>query len=155
MQSSVMQDEDRPKPPDTRASEPAIPQAAQFFHNVPGTVWTTDDKLVLTFIEGAYLRRIDVNADRLIGKTIQSLLLDGRDEHPLIEAHIAALGGHRSNVRIEWGGRLYTARVGPLRTSANGIAGCVGILVEIGWIANKAERCAKAKSGCNGPWTRT
>jgi PAS domain S-box-containing protein len=110
---------------------------AAFLESVPATIWTTDAQLVLTFIQGAYLRRVDIDPGKLIGRTIQSLLLDGRDDHPLIEAHVTALAGYETTVRIEWGGRLYTARLAPLRAHDDQITGCAGILVEIGWMADE------------------
>jgi PAS domain S-box-containing protein len=109
-------------------------ELSDFFFNIPATVWTTDERLVLTFAQGTYLNRLQIDPDRLVGRTIQDILLDGREDHPLIQGHLTALDGHENTVRIEWGGRLYSARVAPLRDSDGRVAGCVGLLVEIAWL---------------------
>jgi PAS domain S-box-containing protein len=107
---------------------------ADLFFNIPATVWTTDERLVLTFVHGAYLNRLQINPNRLIGRTIQDILLDGREDHPIIQGHLTALDGHETSVRVEWGGRLYTARIAPLRSPDDRIVGCVGVHLEIGWL---------------------
>jgi len=104
------------------------------FACLPGTVWTTDTKLVLTFVQGQIIRTYDVAPEKLIGRTLPDLVLDGREDHPLIQGHITALGGHEASVRIEWGGNLYNARIAPLRDATGAIVGCVGSHQQIGWL---------------------
>ena len=94
----------------------------------------TDDRMTLTFIQGQLLRRLQLTPTRVIGRTLPDLLMDGREDHPLIQGHLAALGGHENSVRIEWGGRIYYARIAPLRDTDGRIIGCVGIHQEIGWL---------------------
>jgi PAS domain S-box-containing protein len=94
----------------------------------------TDDQLALTFIQGQLLRRLQLDPARVLGRTLPDLLMDGREDHPLIQAHHAALAGHETPVRIEWGGRLYDARVAPLRDAYGRVDGCVGVHQEIGWL---------------------
>ena len=118
----------------------------RFFDHVPGTVWMTDERMVLTFIEGALVRRLQLDTSRLIGRTLPDLLLDGREDHPLIQGHIAALGGHETNVRIEWGGNLYSARIAPLRDSTGRVTGCIGIQHVIGWVPDDAMTVRESDS---------
>jgi PAS domain S-box-containing protein len=94
----------------------------------------TDDQLALTFIQGQLLRRLQLDPARVLGRTLPDLLMDGREDHPLIQAHRAALAGHETSVRIEWGGRIYYARVAPIRDAVGRVDGCVGVHQEIGWL---------------------
>jgi PAS domain S-box-containing protein len=110
------------------------PKAFSPLDNLPATVWTTDSDLRLTFIEGALLHRLGLTADRLVGRTLMDLLLDGREDHPLIQGHLAALAGHETNVRIEWGGDIYSARLAPRRAPDGQVIGCVGVQQQIGWL---------------------
>jgi PAS domain S-box-containing protein len=107
---------------------------ARFLDHAPATIWMTDDRMVLTFIEGALIRTLKVDTARIIGRTLPDLLLDGREDHPLIQAHIAALSGHETTVRIEWGGDLFSARIAPLRDAEGRIVGCAGVQQLIGWL---------------------
>jgi PAS domain S-box-containing protein len=107
---------------------------ADFFSSVPANIWMTDERMVLTFVQGIYLRRLQLDPVKVIGRTVPEILLDGREDHPLIQGHLTALSGHETTVRVEWGGRLYTARVGPLRDADDRVVGCVGVLLEIGWL---------------------
>lgn len=107
---------------------------AHVFACLPGTVWTTDTKMVLTFVQGQIIRTYQVAPEKLIGRTLPDLVLDGREDHPLIQGHITALSGHETSVRIEWGGNLYNARIAPLRDATGAIIGCVGSHQQIGWL---------------------
>src|SRR6476646_10046548 len=89
----------------------ATDQARAFFDCEPATVWTTDAKLVLTFVEGLLVRRLKIQPERILGQTLFDLLLDGREDHPMIQGHLTALAGHENAVRIEWGGDIYSARL--------------------------------------------
>ena len=80
------------------------------------------------------LRRLGLDPERLLGRTLPDLLLDGREDHPLIQGHLTALAGHETTVRIEWGGDIYSARLGPLRDRDGRVIGCVGVQLQIGWL---------------------
>jgi PAS domain S-box-containing protein len=129
-----------PNPPDdpSRVQPKTLQTAADstraFFECVPATVWTTDAKLVLTFVEGVLLRRLKISPDRILGKTLPDLLLDGREDHPLIQGHLTALAGYENVVRIEWAGDIYSARLAPLRDAADHIVGVAGVQQQIGWM---------------------
>jgi PAS domain S-box-containing protein len=120
-------------------SSSGSPAAAfsRFLEHAPATIWTTDDRMVLTFIAGALIRTLQVDTSRIIGRTLPDLLLDGREDHPLIQAHIAALGGHETTVRIEWGGDLFSARIAPLRDADGRVVGCAGVQQVIGWLPDE------------------
>ncbi len=105
-----------------------------FFQCLPATVWTTDTALTLTFVQGDMLDKWQVAPEKLIGRTLPDLVLDGREDHPLVQGHHTALSGHETSVRIEWGGNLYNARIAPLRDASGVIVGCVGSHQQIGWL---------------------
>ena len=71
---------------------------------------------------------------RLIGRTLPDLLMEGREDHPLIGAHRAALDGHENSLRIEWGDEVINARVAPLRDPDGRIIGCVGVQQVVAWL---------------------
>jgi PAS domain S-box-containing protein len=133
------QDPERPGDPAgesealVRAGRPDVGVQA-LFNSVPATVWMTDSRLALIFIEGLLLRRLKITPDRLLGRTLADLLLDGREDHPLIQGHLAALSGHENAVRIEWGGDIYSARLAPLHDGTGAIVGVVGVQQQIGWL---------------------
>jgi PAS domain S-box-containing protein len=106
----------------------------QLFAHLPSTIWTTDEGLIVTFVRGHLLRQLGIEPNRAVGRSLPDLLLDGREDHPLIHGHLTALSGHETAVRIEWGGRLYVARIAPLRTRDGRITGCVGSHQEIAWL---------------------
>lgn len=112
---------------------------AGFFACLPATVWMTDRRLALTMIQGPMLSRINVDPERILGRTLPDLLLDGREDHPLIQGHLTALAGHETSVRIEWGGNIYSARIAPLRDAVGAIIGCVGAHQQIGWLPDDEE----------------
>ena len=105
-----------------------------FFECIPATVWMTDADLRLTFVQGTMLRDLHVAPEKVLGRTLQEIVLDGREDHPLIHGHLTALAGHETSVRIEWGGILYNARIAPLRDASGTIIGCVGSHQQIGWL---------------------
>jgi PAS domain S-box-containing protein len=127
-----------PGPRRPRPRSPARPapgaRGRRIFADLPATIWTTDDHLRVTFIQGVLLRRLGLTADRLLGRTLPELLLDGREDHPLIQAHFTALSGHETTVRIEWGGDIYSARLAPRRAADGRILGCIGVQLQIGWL---------------------
>jgi PAS domain S-box-containing protein len=103
-----------------------------FFRDVPATVWMTDADLTLTFLQGPFLRELNVDPAKLLGRTLPDLLVDGRGDHPLIQRHRTALSGSEASMRIEWGGNLYYARVAPLRSPGGDVVGCAGVYQQIG-----------------------
>lgn len=105
-----------------------------FFECIPATVWMTDADLRLTFVQGTMLRDLHVAPEKVLGRTLQEIVLDGREDHPLIHGHLTALAGHETSVRIEWGGILYNARIAPLRDASGTIIGCAGSHQQIGWL---------------------
>jgi PAS domain S-box-containing protein len=137
----------RPSPPPGKGADPASVAAAlarlsgtileSLFACLPATVWMTDDRLTLTFVNGPLLRRLSLDPTQLVGRTLPDVLLDGREDHPFIEGHLTALAGHETSVRIEWGGHLYSARIGPLRDDAGRIVGAIGIHQQIGWVPDE------------------
>lgn len=124
----------RPRPPLPTPLAPAEATGHDVFADLPATVWTTDDNLRVTFIGGHLLRRLRLTPDRLLGRTLPELLLDGREDHPLIQGHYTALSGHETTVRIEWGGDIYSARMAPRRAADGRIVGCIGVQQQIGWL---------------------
>jgi PAS domain S-box-containing protein len=104
------------------------------FASLPASVWMTDAHLTLTFAQGPLVRELRVTPGKLIGRTLPELFGEGRDDHPFIQIHRTALGGHEASLRIEWGGNVYHARVAPLRDADGRVVGCAGVHQQIAWI---------------------
>lgn len=98
-----------------------------FFAHVPATFWTTDTSLALTFVRGSLLRTLGIAPEQLLGRTLPDILLEGRVDHPFVQGHLTALSGHETSVRIEWAGKVHSARIAPLRDRGGQIVGCVGV----------------------------
>lgn len=94
---------------------------------LPGTLWTTDGRLRLTFVQSPVFDRLEVSPDRLIGCSLVRLVADDDHEHALVEAHRAALDGAWSPVELAWGRHRITGVVGPLRSRAGTVVGCIGL----------------------------
>lgn len=109
------------------------------FSSLPVTIWTTDRQLVVTSAQGQLIRQWQVDPTRFIGRTLPDLLLDGREDHPFIQAHLAALAGYDSPVRVEWGGMLYGVRIGPLRDESGQIVGSIGVQQQMGWLPDDED----------------
>jgi len=137
--SLTMADSDAPHPrrfpiePDPAKLGPSTAPAG-FFDGLPATVWMTDTSLVVRFVEGMLLRRLNITQDLLLGRTVPDLLLDGREDHPLVQGHLTAIAGHENTVRIEWGGDIYSARLAPVRDTTGAVTGVVGVQQKIGWM---------------------
>jgi PAS domain S-box-containing protein len=109
------------------------------FSSLPVTIWTTDRQLIVTSAQGQLIRQWQVDPSRFIGRTLPDLLLDGREDHPFIQAHLAALAGYDSPVRVEWGGMLYGVRIGPLRDESGQIVGSIGVQQQMGWLPDDED----------------
>jgi PAS domain S-box-containing protein len=129
----------RPTPADRQPVHLDRIHLGDLFSSIPATIWTTDERLVVTSVQGHLIRQWQVDPTRLIGRTIQDLLLDGREDHPFVQAHLAAIAGYDTPVRVEWGGRLYGVRLAPLRGDGGAIIGCVGVQQEVGWLPDDEE----------------
>ncbi|MEZ5320289.1 MAG: PAS domain S-box protein [Vicinamibacterales bacterium] len=103
------------------------------FKSLPATVWMTDDQLVLRYVQGRLMETLHLDPATLIGRSLPVILLDGRQDHPFIEAHRTALAGHAASIRIEWGGNLYHASLAPIRDANDRVIGCAGVQQRIGW----------------------
>jgi PAS domain S-box-containing protein len=118
--------------PETRLAQSDL--LARLFDALPATIWTTDTELRLTFLDGWLRKRLPIEPSRLIGRSLPDLLMEGREDHPLIGVHRAALDGHENSLRIEWGDEVINARVAPLRDPDGRIIGCVGVQQVVAWL---------------------
>jgi PAS domain S-box-containing protein len=104
------------------------------FDQMPATIWVTDHELRLTFVQGHLFHRIGVKPETVLGRRLTDILLDGREDHPLIQGHLTALSGSETSVRIEWGGEIYSARIAPVRDESGEVVGCAGVNQVTAWV---------------------
>jgi len=97
---------------------------------VPVHLWTTDKDLVVDWIGGSHLAQRNIDADSLLGRTVQDALGEG-DESVTIQAHRRALQGESSTYEVEHFGVWYRSHVEPLRDLNGDIVGCIGIALDI------------------------
>jgi PAS domain S-box-containing protein len=106
---------------------------ALVFDQVPLALWSTDEKLRLTFCGGAMYGRGGVpRPEDLVGQSLHELLpaADGR-EHPTVVAHRSALLGGCQTYTEERSGRTYEGTLRPLRDARGDITGVLGVAVEV------------------------
>ncbi len=98
---------------------------------LPAHLWTADADLRITSVEGTALTPTGIDTDRYLGKNLRELVgAAGQGPEP-VAAHPRALGGEAGSYRIEVAGRVFEARVEPLRDGRGGIEGCVGLAVDV------------------------
>ncbi|MBI1371327.1 MAG: PAS domain S-box protein [Phycisphaera sp.] len=100
-------------------------------NQLPAIVWATDRKLRFTFVEGAGMRGLHVDADQIVGKTVQAYFGAENPEFLPLEMHRRALRGDSVTYEHDWGGRTVHAHLEPLRGEDGRIIGAVGIALDI------------------------
>lgn len=95
---------------------------------VLSAVWATDKELRISLIANGALPKEHFGVVWEAGKTIYDVFKSKDPEHPPIAAHLAALNGFESTLRLEGDYRNILLRTLPLRDESHEIMGCVGIL---------------------------
>lgn len=104
------------------AAMTAIPNAAPHSDDVPHVlveqlpiiVWTTDPVLEFTSSDGSELDELTLGPNQIVGLTIFDLLETDDPRHPVITAHLRALGGDTVSFDLRLSGRSFHGRVSPL-----------------------------------------
>jgi PAS domain-containing protein len=100
-------------------------------NQVPALFWTTDPDLIVTSSLGAEFERLGIGANQLVGTGLAELFeTDG--DHGLIQAHQRALAGVSVRFEGAWAGRVFSARVAPLRDSHDRVIGTICVALDGG-----------------------
>lgn len=98
---------------------------------LPATVWTTDRDLRITSALGAGLALLGLVPEELVGVTLEDYFAESENRHAAIEAHRRALMGETVDYEAEWGGKVFRARVEPLRDEATGAVGAINVALDV------------------------
>ncbi|HET7648373.1 MAG TPA: PAS domain S-box protein [Gaiellaceae bacterium] len=106
---------------------------------LPGYVWTTDADLVVTSLVGtlATLRGAPLE---ILGSRVEDLDALTGGTHAMLGAHRRALRGESVSYEVERDGRVFAARVEPLRAADGSVAGVVGVAHELTEQRRRSER---------------
>ena len=100
---------------------------ALLFAQMPAVVWTTDRELRFTSSQGSFAPGVE---EGIVGQELHELMAALGPESPAIAAHERALAGEEAEYEMEWSGRVYEARVRPLR-GEDGIVGVIGVATDV------------------------
>jgi len=112
----------------------ATPIAAEHLiklvNQMPAVMWSTDADLQLTSRSGGVLAVFDHLPGTADGIPIGTFV-DPEDRETVLAAHRAALGGQSAFYETRFQGRIFSARVEPLRDGSGPIVGVVGLAFDI------------------------
>ena len=94
---------------------------------VPAALWTTDENLRVVHCDGAVYGDGGIpQAENFLGSSPETA---GSDR--ALEAHRRALAGQEGTYEIEFAGRVFEARVRPMRDARGTVVGVVGVAVDV------------------------
>lgn len=98
---------------------------------VPGLQWTADPNLKISAHWGAGLPGAKIRPGSLLGQSVCEFM-GSADAHatPILE-HYEALRGVASRFEYNWRNRVLEIRVGPLRSAAREIIGCLAAAADV------------------------
>ncbi len=103
-------------------------QLEALFDQVPATIWTTDDELVITAAAGA---AASPRLRDFVGRTVQQFLEAGEEELPPLAAHRRSLAGERAEYEHHFRGGIFATHLRPLRDVDGRVTGVIGVDVDI------------------------
>jgi PAS domain-containing protein len=96
----------------------------------PALIWTTDSSLVFTSSLGGGLAPLGIGPNQLVGVSLLELVNDDAPDPNPLAAHRRALDGETVTFEMQWGDRLFQARVGPLRDARGACIGTVCVALD-------------------------
>jgi DNA-binding response OmpR family regulator len=98
---------------------------------VAALLWTTDCELRFTSSLGREATALNLQQERVLGKSVYEYFETDKADLPLIAMHLKAVYGQETSGDVEWGQRLYHAHVEPLRDADGQIVGTVGVALNV------------------------
>ena len=111
------------------ATQIATEHLMKLVNQMPAILWSTDRNLRLTSRSGGVLTMFD-QLPAADGTSIGSFV-DSEDRETVLAAHRAALQGQSAFYETRFQGRIFSARVEPLRDGTGPIVGVVGLAFDI------------------------
>ena len=101
---------------------------------IKSTVWATDRDLRLQIVANGQLPSTHFGVTWEVGKTVYEIFKNDDPNHPPVAAHLAALKGKESNIRLEGEFSNMILRALPMKDGDehHDIIGCIGIMNVVG-----------------------
>ena len=112
------------------ATQIATEYLVRLVNQMPAVMWSTDADLRLTSRSGGVLAKLGHLAENVEGVPIGTFV-DEEDRETVLAAHRAALQGQSAFYETRFQGRIFSARVEPLRDGSGPIVGVVGLAFDI------------------------
>ncbi|MDR3691608.1 MAG: LuxR C-terminal-related transcriptional regulator [Fimbriimonas sp.] len=95
---------------------------------IKSTVWATDKDLAIHIIANGEFLSDHCGVKWEVGKSVFEIFKTEDESHPAVAAHLAAMAGKETEVRLEGEFANMYLRVIPLSDEADEVIGCVSIL---------------------------
>ena len=105
----------------------------------PTITWTLDTSLRFTSSLGAGLEALGLRPNEVVGRTLYEFFGTTDPDHPGIAACRRAVAGETVTFDLDFGSRRFRSRVGPFRSPAGEIVGCLGSALDITELARTEE----------------
>ena len=99
---------------------------------IKSTVWATDRDLSIHIIANGDFPSTHSGVKWEVGKNVYDIFKSTDPEHPAVAAHLTALGGAETEVRLSGDFSKMFLRVIPLRDESEEVMGCISILNVVG-----------------------
>ena len=109
-------------------AEPDATGPGRILAELPVAVWSADRRGVISFADGAALSAIGLAPGVVVGRSVHELYADRPDLLGLVRQ---ALAGQPVTARLEFGGRLFEARVQPSRDGADEVVAVVALVLDV------------------------
>jgi DNA-binding CsgD family transcriptional regulator len=99
---------------------------------IKSTVWATDKDLAIHIIANGEFPSTHFGVKWEVGKTVYDIFKTTDRDHPAVAAHLAAVAGSETEVRLAGEFAKMFLRVIPLYDESEEIMGCISILNSVG-----------------------
>ncbi len=98
---------------------------------IPAIVWTTDRSLRFSSRAGSGLTFLGLEPSQVVGRSLFEYFQTEDPDFLPIAAHRRALDGESVAYELGWAGRVFDCHVEPLRSPRGGVAGTLGLAVDV------------------------
>lgn len=118
-----------------KISEKAIHELVTQFslinEQLPAIIWTVDKNLEFTSSTGLALKQLGLGKNQVVGSSLFDYFKTDSTDFPVIEYHLMALEGIKSDFDFEWNGRYFQTSVEPLNNIQGERIGVIGVALDI------------------------
>jgi PAS domain S-box-containing protein len=102
-----------------------------FAEQAPLILWSTDRDLRFTSTMGAALASMSSTPNRVVGQSLYEYFKTSDPEFLPIRQHRLALSGQKTVYEFSWMGRVFHARIDPMRGPSGAVIGTLGLALDI------------------------